>query len=160
MSKFIEFECNDVIKFHKDLNKRVNHVDEMFVQIAEKAMENTIKHIETNPKTPVQDGDYVRGWRNDIEPVKRNGRKYSKTTTNNASNEVAKRFNMDEFYAEYIEEGNRNPAPYYEDSEGKVHWHVRPEGLKLLATAELDTDRKLSRIVDDEIKKLLGGLFD
>ena len=162
MGNIFDVEYKDVKDFAKEFRKRggKRKVDNMFRTIANKSLENTIEHIVKNPKTPVQDGNYIRGWKEDVKLAKKSKGEFVASATNKAKNNVAKRFNMDQFYAEYIENGNENPAPYYEDESGKVHWHTRPERLKLLATAEIDTEQKLQSIVDDEVKKLLGGLFD
>ena len=162
MGKILKLEYKDVKDFKKEFRKRTGarNVDNMFKTIANKALENTIEHIMKNPNTPIQDGNYIRGWKEDVKLARKSKGEFVASATNKAKNRVAKRFGMDEFYAEYIEYGNINPAPYYEDENGKVHWHTRPKGLELLANAEIDTERKIQGIVNDEINKLFGGLFD
>ena len=160
MGKVVKFEYGEVKEFRKNLRTQASarNVDTMFRKICDVAMENTISAVETHPKHPEQDGDLKRGWRNDIKKARKSKNVYSKTATNKASNKLAKEFGLTEFYALYVEEGNKNPAPYYEDERG-VHWITRPEGVHMLRDAENDTLNKLQGIVDEEVKKLFGGLF-
>lgn len=161
MGKIFDVEYKDVKDFHRDLGRIITskQVDDIFINSCEKAMDNTLDVAEKlTPKKGT--GNLKRHWRKNVDkPVKTN-KGFSQTATNEAHNYLAGTFGMEEEYASWVEVGNKKPAPYYEDESGKVHWISRPEGVHMLAQAEVDTDNKLEKIVDEEIKKLLGGLFD
>lgn len=165
MGNFIQFEYKDVKDFSKEFGKRIGkrNVDDMFKDIANNALENTLTAVE-RPKelggTPVQDGDLKRAWRKDVKSARKTKGEFVASAENKVKNKLAARFGMEQEYASWVEEGNKKPAPYYEDENGKVHWISRPEGVHMLVNAEDDTLNKLPKIVDDEIKKFFGGLFD
>lgn len=146
MGEVVKFEYNDVTKFHKELGKRINDVDDTFERIVKRAMENTLREAEK--ETPVKTGELKSSWRRDVEKPKRDGKHFSQTATNNAFNEEAAAVNMEGYYASFVEEGHK-PVP----------WRKNTHGIHMLAEAEIDTECKLPKIVDEEIRKLLGGLF-
>lgn len=149
MAKFIEFECKELKDFSKDLNKRVGvrNVNNMFKNTCDVALENTISEAEK--RTPVLTGELKSSWRKNVKVARRRGESFSATAVNKAYNEEAKAAHMDPYYAEYVEEGHK-----------KVPWRKRTHGVHMLAEAEEDTRRKLQGIVENEMKKLLGGLFE
>ena len=149
MGKFIQFEYDDVKKFAKDLNKRagVRNVDSTFRKICDVAMENTLDEAEK--RTPVWTGELKSSWRKNVKSAKKQSGSFIATATNKAYNEEAKAVGMDPYYAEFVEEGHK-----------KVPWRKRTHGVHMLAEAEEDTRRKMEKIITDEMKKLLGGLFD
>lgn len=149
MAKFIEFECKELKDFSKDLNKRVGvrNVNNMFKNTCDVALENTISEAEK--RTPVYTGELKSSWRKNVKVARRRGESFSATAVNKAYNEEAKAAGMDPYYAEYVEEGHK-----------KVPWRKRTHGVHMLAEAEEDTRRKLQGIIENEMKKLLGGLFE
>ena len=160
MGKIFDVEYKDVSDFHKKLDKIIasKQVDDMFINSCEKAMDNTLDVAEE--LTPKKGTGNLKGhWRKNVEKPEKTNKGFSQTATNAARNHLAGMFGMEEEYASWVEVGNERPAPYYEDENG-VHWITRPEGVPMLAEAENDTENKLPKIVDDEIRKLLGGLFD
>lgn len=149
MGKIFDVEYKDVEVFHRDLKKIIdsNRVDDIFINSCEKAMDNTIYEAES--RTPVKTGELISSWRKDIEKPKRDGKGFSQTAINKAFNEEAAAMNMEGHYASFVEEGHK-----------KVPWRKNTYGVHMLAQAEQETDNVLEQIVDKEIKKLLGGLFD
>lgn len=146
MGKIFDVEYDDVKKFNKEFGKRINNIDDMFERIVERAMENTLREAEE--ETPVKTGELKSSWRKEVEKVKRDANKFSQKATNSAFNEEAVAVNMEGYYASFVEEGHK-PVP----------WRKNTHGIHMLAEAEVDTERKLPKIVDEEIRKLLGGLF-
>ena len=149
MSKVLTFEYNDVTRFAKELDKKIKSkgIDEIFINSCKVAMENTISEAEA--KTPVYTGELYTSWRKDIERPERQGNSFSQTATNKAFNEEADAMGMEGHYASFIEEGHK-----------KVPWRKRTDGIFMLAQAEHDTWNLLEEIVDDEVNKVLGGLFN
>ena len=148
MSKVIEFEYKDVSNFSKKLNNIIksNKVDDIFIESCEVAMENTLSEAED--KTPIVTGQLYTSWRKDVERPYRNGNSFSQTATNKAFNEEAADLGMEGHYASFVEEGHK-----------PVKWRKNTHVIHMLAQAEHDTDNLLEKIVDDEINKVLGGLF-
>ena len=164
MGKLLKFEYQDVKDFKKEFRKRTGkrNVDNMFKEIANKALENTLKEAEEN--TPKRgDGTLKAHWRKNVKSARKIKGEFVASATNKAYNKLAAEImgkpERNGYYASWVEVGNVNPAPYYEDENG-VHWISRPEGVHMLAKAENNTEGKLQSIVDDEIKKFFGGLFD
>lgn len=149
MSKVLEFEYKDVSGFHKKLAGIVKskRVDDVFINSCKVAMENTLREAEK--RTPVKTGELKTSWRKDVEKPERNGDSFSQTATNKAFNEEAAAIGMEGHYASFVEEGHK-PVP----------WRQRTYGVHMLADAEVDTEHKLQGIVENEIKKVFGGLFD
>lgn len=149
MGKVLRFEYKELKDFKKEFSKRVGkrNVDGMFKTIANKALENTLSEAEK--LTPVLTGELKTSWRKNVKSARKSKGDIVATAVNKAYNEEAKAAHMDPYYAEYVEEGHK-----------KVPWRKRTHGVHMLAKAEIDTERKLQGIVNDEIKKLFGGLFD
>lgn len=149
MGKLIQFEYKDVKDFSKEFKKRVGvrNVNSAFKNVCNNALENTLDEAEK--RTPVQTGELKSSWRKNIKVARRRGESFSATAVNKAFNEEAKVAGMDPYYAEYVEEGHK-----------KVPWRKRTHGVHMLAEAEEDTRRKLPEIIENEMKKLLGGLFE
>ena len=148
MKNPIKFEYADVTRFARGLNKKVQskEIDDIFIESCKVAMDNTL--TEAEDRTPVKTGELYSSWRRDVERPKRNGKSFSQTATNNAFNEEAAAMRMEGHYASFVEEGHK-----------KVPWRKRTDGIHMLAQAEHDTWNLLEEIVDDEINKVLGGLF-
>lgn len=149
MGNAVKFEYDDVKKFSKEFNKRNNskRIDDLFVRIADTAMENTISVAEK--RSLERSGELKKAWRRDIEKTEKINGSYSKTATNKARNPRAKQ--MTQYYAKFIELGHK-----------KVPWRNDTRAVPMLsgqAGAEEDTLDKLPKIVDDEIKNFFGGLF-
>ena len=150
MGNILTLKYDEVVKFSKALDKRIKNVDKAFENVVERGMENTLKEAEKD--TPVRTGELKSSWRKDVEVTRQKGRLYIKEAENRAYNEeAAEYFGNDDmgYYAKYVEKGH---AP--------VPWRKSTHGVHMLANAEIDTERELQGIVDDEIKKLFGGLFD
>ena len=147
MGKIVEFEYKDVKKLSKGLDRKSKNIDGVFVDVCERAMENTLKEAEK--RTPVKTGELKSSWRKDVEKPKRVGKNFSQTATNNAFNEEAAAIDMEGHYASFVEEGHK-PVP----------WRQRTYGVHMLANAEVDTENKLQGIIEDEMKNFFGGLFD
>ena len=148
MKNPIKFEYKDVSDFSRKLNKIINSkkVDDIFINSCKVAMENTLSEAEA--KTPIVTGELITSWRKDVERPKREGDSFSQTATNKAYNEEAVAVGMEGHYASFVEEGHK-----------KVPWRKRTQGIHMLAQAENDTDNMMEEIVDDEINKVLGGIF-
>lgn len=148
MKNPIKFEYADVTRFARGLNKKVQskEIDEIFINSCKVAMENTLSEAEA--KTPIVTGELYTSWRKDVEKPQRQGNSFSQTATNKAHNERAVAVGMEGHYASFVEEGHK-----------KVPWRKRTDGIHMLAQAEHDTWNLLEEIVDDEINKVLGGLF-
>lgn len=152
MAKVIKLEHKDVTKFSKEFNKRVKpkSIDNLFISIADTAMENTI--VEAEKRSLVYSGELKKAWRRDIEKTEKVNNAYSKTATNKAHNPRAEQAGYTPYYAKFIELGHK-----------KVGWRKDTHAVPMLsgqAGAEEDTLSKLPKIVDDEIKKFFGGLFE
>lgn len=149
MGKFVQFEYKEVKDFSKTLNNRVDgkKVEATFKNICDVALENTLSEAEK--KTPVWSGELKTSWRKNVESAKKQGDLFTATATNKAFNEEAAAIGMEGHYASFVEEGHK-----------KVPWRKRTHGVHMLAEAEEDTRRKLQGIVENEMKKLLGGLFE
>ena len=149
MGKIFDVEYQDVKDFRRNLNKIVERKksDNIFINSCEKAMDNTLSEAEK--RTPVKTGELKSRWRKDVEKPKRDGKSFSKTAINKAYNEEAAAMDMEGFYASFVEKGHK-PVP----------WRKNTHGVHMLADAENDTKNKLEEIVDNEVKKLLRGLFD
>lgn len=149
MVKLIQFEYKDVKDFSKTLNKRVGsqNVDQAFKNICDVVLENTLSEAEK--RTPVWTGELKKSWRKNVKRTKKDGKTFSKIAINKAYNEEADAMGMDPYYAEFVEEGHK-----------KVPWRKRTHGVHMLAEAEEDTRRKMEKMVENEMKKLLGGLFE
>lgn len=148
MKNPIKFEFDDVTKFSRGLNKKIQskEIDNIFIESCKVAMDNTLSEAED--RTPIVTGELISSWRRDVERPKRNGKSFSQTATNKAFNEEAAAIGMEGHYASFVEEGHK-PVP----------WRKNTRGIHMLARAENDTDNLLEEIVDDEINKVLGGLF-
>lgn len=148
MSGVVKFEYKDVSDLSRSLNKVIKSkkVDDIFIESCKVAMDNTLSEAEA--KTPVVTGELYTSWRRDVEKPKRIGDSFSQTATNKAFNEEAAAIGMEGHYASFVEKGHK-PVP----------WRKRTHGIHMLAQAENDTWNMLEEIVDDEINKVLGGLF-
>lgn len=148
MAKAIKFECKDVTDFSRKLNNVIKSkkIDDIFIESCKVAMDNTLSEAED--RTPIVTGELYSSWRRDVERPKRNGKSFSQTAINKAFNEEAAAIGMEGHYASFVEEGHK-PVP----------WRKNTRGIHMLAKAENDTDNLLEEIVDDEINKVLGGLF-
>ena len=149
MGKVLKIEYKELKDFKKEFRKRtsVRNVTNTFKTIANKALENTLSNAED--LTPVKTGELKSSWRKNVRSARKSKGDIVATAVNKAYNEEAKAAHMDPYYAEYVEEGHK-----------KVPWRKRTHGVHMLAKAEVDTERKIQGIVNDEIKKLFGGLFD
>ena len=149
MGKILKIEYKELKDFKKEFSKRtsVRNVTNAFKTIANTALENTLSEAEN--LTPVKTGELKSSWRKNVKFARKTKGDVVATAVNKAYNEDAKAARMDPYYAEYVEEGHK-----------KVPWRKRTHGVHMLAKAEVDTERKIQGIVDDEIKKLFGGLFD
>lgn len=148
MGKVINFEYADVTRFARGLNKKIQskEIDDIFINSCKVAMENTLSEAED--RTPIVTGELISSWRKDVEKPERHGNSFSQTATNKAFNEEAAAMNMEGHYASFVEEGHK-----------KVPWRKSTRGVHMLAQAEQDTNNLLEEIVDNEINKVLGGLF-
>ena len=148
MAKILKFEYKEVKEFRKEFRKRTGqrNVDKSLKNICNDALENTLTVAEKN--TPVQTGELKSSWRKDVKAARKSKGEFVASAINKAYNEDAKAARMDPYYAEYVEEGHK-----------KVPWRKKTHGVHMLANAELDTERKLQKIVDNEVKKFFGGLF-
>lgn len=148
MSNAIKFECKDVTDFSRKLNNVIKSkkIDDIFIESCKVAMDNTLSEAED--RTPVVTGELYSSWRRDVERPKRNGKSFSQTATNKAFNEEAAAVGMEGHYASFVEEGHK-PVP----------WRKNTRGIHMLAKAENDTWNLLEEIVDDEVNKVLGGIF-
>ena len=148
MGNVIKLEHKDVSDFSRKLNKVIKskQVDEIFINSCKVAMDNTLSEAEL--RTPVVTGELYSSWRKDVERPERRGKSFSQTATNKAYNERAVAAGMEGHYASFVEEGHK-PVP----------WRKHTFGVHMLANAENDTDNLLEEIVDDEINKVLGGIF-
>ena len=149
MGKVFDVEYRDVKDFRRKLKTIVERkkTDKIFINSCEKAMENTLR--EAQEETPVLTGELKSRWRKDVEKPEKTKRGFSQSATNKAYNPEAADAGKDPYYASFVEKGHK-PVP----------WRKYTHGVYMLAHAENDTKDKLEGIVDAEIKKLLGGLFD
>ena len=149
MGKVLRFEYQEVKDFSKEFRKRTGtrNVDGVFKGIVNKALENTLSEAEG--LTPVKTGELKSSWRKNVKSARKSKGEFVASAINKAYNEEAKAVRMDPYYAEYVEEGHK-----------KVPWRKRTHGVHMLANAEEDTRRKLPVMIENEIKALLGGLFD
>ena len=149
MGKVLKIEYKELKDFKKEFRKRtsVRNVTNTFKTIANKALENTLSNAED--LTPVKTGELKSSWRKNVRSARKSKGDIVATAVNKAYNEEAKAAHKDPYYAEYVEEGHK-----------QVPWRKRTHGVHMLAKAEVDTERKIQGIVNDEIKKLFGGLFD
>ena len=147
MGKLLEIKYDDVERFSCALKGRSKKIDDVFINICDVAMENTL--TEAEKRTPVRTGRLKKAWRNNVEGVGESGDKFSEKATNDAFNWQAALLFMDPHYAEFVEKGHK-----------KVPWRKSTRGVHMLANAEEDTQNKMEKFVDDEIKKFFGGLFD
>lgn len=150
MGKVLELRYKDVENFAKGLNRKTKRgTDRLFINVVDTAMENTIKIAEE--RSLKWSGELKESWRKNIEPTQKVGKKYSKKATNEAFNERAEEAGMEGHYASFIEEGHK-----------KVPWRKNTFAVPMLSGvngAEVDTERKLQQIADNEVKKFFGGLF-
>ena len=148
MATAIKFEYKDVSDFSRKLNKVIKSkkVDDIFINSCKVAMDNTLSEAEM--RTPVVTGELYSAWRRDVEKPVRQGDSFSQTATNKAFNEEAAAIGMEGHYASFVEKGHK-----------PVKWRKNTHGVHMLAQAENDTDNLLEEIVDDEINKILGGIF-
>ena len=148
MKNPIKFEFADVTRFSRGLNKKIQskEIDDIFIESCKVAMDNTLSEAEA--KTPIVTGELYTSWRRDVERPKREGGGFSQTATNKAFNEEAAAEGMEGHYASFVEKGHK-----------PVKWRKRTQGIHMLAQAENDTWNMLEEIIDDEVNKVLGGLF-
>lgn len=147
MTKVCELRYKDVENFSKGLNRKTKKsTDALFKNICSTAMSNTLEEAEK--LTPVWSGELKKSWRDDVEAPHKRGKTWVTTAVNEAFNERAAEVGMEGHYASYIEEGHK-----------KVPWRKNTHGIHMLAKAEVDTERKLQQIADDEVRKFFGGLF-
>lgn len=148
MGKLLEIKYNDVDNFSRQLNRVIKskRIDDIFIESCKVAMDNTLSEAEL--RTPVATGELYSSWRRDVERPQRQGDTFSQTATNKAFNEEAAAVGMEGHYASFVEEGHK-PVP----------WRKNTHGVHMLAQAENDTENLLEEIVDDEINKVLGGIF-
>lgn len=148
MGDIIKLEYKDVTDFSRKLKRVIKskQVDKIFTESCKVAMDNTLSEAEA--KTPVVTGELYSSWRKDVERPEKHGDSFSQTATNKAYNEKAVAVGMEGHYASFVEEGHK-----------KVPWRARTVGIHMLAQAEQDTWNMLEEIVDDEVNKILGGVF-
>lgn len=149
MGNFVEVKYNDIKNLSNNLNSVIksNVVDDIFKRVSLEAMFNTIEEAEK--RTPVWSGELKKSWRDNVDAPDKQGNKWVTKAVNEAYNERAAAVGKDPYYAEFVEKGHK-----------KVPWRKNTYGVHMLAEAEEDTLRKLPDIIENEMKKLLGGLFD
>lgn len=154
MAKILKFEYKEVKEFRKEFRKRTGqrNVDKSLKNICNDALENTTsiaKELVTK-RTKRYSGELEDGWGDKavIQKARKTKGEFVASATNKAFNPRAKVAGKDPYYASFVEEGH---AP--------VPWRASTHAIHALSDAELDTERKLQKIVDNEVKKFFGGLF-